>query len=351
MLKPRIRGMTTTLLLSVASLLLAACSGPARAPTPSLTSATGASTIKVRLTHVGNPQTNFGRAAIKFKELAAAKTNGRVQVEVYPDVSTAGGNNLVALQQLQSGAVEATLHSNLIYSNLDPRMEVFSLPYVMTSRQNAYKVVDGEAGRELLQGLEKIGIVGLAYGENGFRQITNSKRPITKPEDMKGLKVRVPETKLYQDTMKALGADPTVMTFSEVYGALQRKDLDGQENPLSVIYPSKLYGVQKYITVWDYSWDTMVLGFNKKFWDSLPQDMQSALRSAAQESMLAEREMVQNDDRTLMEELKKQGMEFTILTTEQKRAFIEATRPVYAASEANLGKDLIEKVRRVGQGG
>jgi len=367
---------TPLALLSVLiSLVLVACGDPTATTAPATTAASTATTapalattvasvattaagntsaagpaIKVRITHVGVAGTSFGKAAIRFKELAAQKTNNRVQVEVFPDVSLAGGNNRTALEQLQTGAVEATIHSNLIYTSFDPKMEVFSLPYIMISRENAYKVIDSPAGKEILEGLDKINIVGLAYGENGFRQITNSKKPIVKPEDIKGLKIRVPETNLYVNTMKALGADPTVMTFSEVYNALQLKTIDGQENPLSIIDSSKLYEVQKYITKWDYSWDTAIIGFNKKFWETLPADVQGALRSAAQEAAMYMRDLVKQDDLTLADVLTKKGLEFTVLTADQKKPFIDATKSIYAASESKIGKDLLEKVRLIGQG-
>ncbi|MBM3119755.1 MAG: DctP family TRAP transporter solute-binding subunit [Chloroflexi bacterium] len=306
--------------------------------------------VVVRLTHVGNPQTNFGRAAIRFAELTTAKTNGQVRMEVFPELSLSGGDNLAALKKLQEGEVDATLHSNLIYANLDPRFEVFSLPYVMTSRQAAYRVVDGDVGNELLCLMKQYNIIGLAYGENGFRQVTNSKRPVARPDDIQGLRIRVPETKLYLDTMKALGADAQVMTFNQVYAALQRGELDGQENPLSIIYSSELYKVQKYLTVWDYSWDTVVLGFNRGFWDRLPQYLKDALRLAAQETMISMRQWAQNDDQSLLEQLRKAGMEVTVLTAAQKQPFIEATKPVYAAEEAKVGKELVARVQKIGRG-
>ena len=323
-------------------LVLGACVRPTTTP---------ASPVVVRLTHVGNSQTNFGKAAVRFAELTAAKTNGQIKVEVFPELSLSGGDNLAALKRLQEGAVDATLHSNLIYANIDPQFEVFSLPYVMTSRKAAYKVVDGDVGKELLRVMEQYNIVGLAYGENGFRQLTNSRRPIVTPDDIQGLRIRVPETKLYLDTMKALGADAQVMTFSKVYATLQRGELDGQENPLSIIYSSELYKVQKYLTVWDYSWDTVVLGFNRGFWDRLPLYLQTALREAAQEAMLSMRQWAQSDDQSLLEQLRQAGMELTVLTAVQKQPFIEATKPVYAAEAANVGDDLVGRVQKIGRGG
>jgi tripartite ATP-independent transporter DctP family solute receptor len=323
------------------ALVLVACSHPKTPP---------ATPIVVRLTHVGNSQTNFGKAAVRFAELATAKTDGQVKVEVYPELSLSGGDNLAALKALQEGTVDATLHSNLIYANLDPRFEVFSLPYVMASRQAAYRVVDSDVGKELIHLMEQYNIIGLAYGENGFRQVTNSRQPIVSPDDIQGLRIRVPETKLYLDTMEALGADAQVMTFSQVYDALQRGEIDGQENPLSIIYSSRLYEVQKYLTVWDYSWDTVVLGFNRGFWDRLPRNLQSALREAGQEAMLSMRQWAQSDDQSLLEQLRGAGMEVTVLTAAQKQPFIEKTKQVYAVEEAKVGKELMAKVLELGSG-
>ncbi|MFA5078694.1 MAG: DctP family TRAP transporter solute-binding subunit [Dehalococcoidia bacterium] len=309
-----------------------------------------ASPIVVRLTHVGDRQTNYGKAAIQFAELTAARTNGQVKVEVYPELSLSGGDNLAALKKLQAGELEATLHSPLIYANLDPRFEVFSLPYIMTSREAAYRVVDGDVGSELLRDTEQYNVVGLAYGENGFRQVTNSKRPIVEPDDIQYLKIRVPEVKLYLDTMKALGADARITSFDQVYTALQRGEFDGQENSLSIIYYSDIYKVQKYLTVWDCSWDTVVLGFNKVFWYGLPQHLQDNLRSAARETMLSMRERAQTDDQLLLKQLKQAGIEVTILTAAQKQLFIDATRPVYVEEEARIGKELVARVQKAGRG-
>lgn len=322
-------------------LVLGACAHPTTPP---------ASPIVVRLTHVGNLQTNFGKAAVRFAELTAAKTNGQIKVEVFPELSLSDGDNIAALKKLQEGAVDATLHSPLIYANIDPQFEVFSLPYLMTSRQAAYNLVDGNVGKELLRLMEQYNIVGLAYGENGFRQLTNSQRTIITLDDIQGLRIRVPETKLYLDIIKALGADAQVIPFNEVYATLQRRELDGMENSLSIIYSSELYKVQKYLTVWDYSWDTVVLGFNRGFWDRLPIHLQPALREAAQEAMLSMRQWAQSDEQSLLEQLRQAGMEVTVLTAAQKQPFIEATRIVYVAEAAKIGNDLVDRAQKIGRG-
>ncbi len=348
---------TATLLslLLLVGLILGACSGssPAGAPTsasprPTRTP-TPDTTIRVRLTHAGNAQSNFGKAALRFKDLAEARTQGQVQVDLFPDLMPALGDDQAALEALALGGVEATIQSNLAYTHLEPRMEALSLPFIMASRQNAYSVVDGDVGQELLHSLEKRGIVGLGYGEAGFRQITNSVRPILRPEDMKGLKVGVPKYKLYQDTMTALGAQPMAITFTNLWGALDRKEVDAQDNPLPLIYSAKLYDVQPYLTVWDYSWDTAILGFNRGSWDKLSPNTRAALRDAGRAAMDYMRQLAQQDDRTLMVELQSLGVSVTVFTATQKQAFFAAVKPVYQSQDAAVGPDFIERVRRIGQ--
>ncbi len=310
----------------------------------------GVQEANLTLTYIGDANTNFGRAADRFKSLVEIQSKGKVKVTLSPNYAVTNGDNLAALKLMTTGGVDATLHGGVIYTSLDPRFEVLNLPYIITSHERAYAVMDSAVGEELLKGLTKLNVEGLAFGENGFRQVTNNVRPITQVADLKGLKMRVPETPLLVDTMRALGADPTIMTFTQVYEALKAGRLDGQENPLSVIQDFKVYEVQKYLTLWNYSWDSVVFGFSKQRLEALPRGTQKIIRSAAKESMSHMRTLVENDDKVLADRLRSEGMQIVELTPQQREAFVQATKPLYEARRASIGAELIERVQKIASG-
>jgi len=271
-------------------------------------------------------------------------------VDIYPSGSLSGGNTRTMLEQLQSGAVDMTIHSTIIYTGFDNKFSVLSLPFLFPDRPIGHKTVDGPLGDEMLTGLEKIGIKGLAYWESGFRELTNNKRPVVTPADVAGLKIRIPEIKLFISAFRVLKADPTVMTFGEVFTALQQGTIDGQENPATIIHSSKLYEVQKYLTMWDYVWDPLILGVNKKFYDGLPADVQKAMQEAAKEAAVYQRQVVVEEEKALFADMEKKGMKITLLTKDQKGEFAKMMTPVYDEYRTILGKDLIDKWIKATQG-
>ncbi len=196
------------------------------------------------------------------------KTNGEVEVKVYPNEQLSGGNQGKGVEMLRNGAIDISFHSNIIYSIMDERFGVISLPWLLPDYETVDEKLNGTGGEAINEILDEIGIVGLGFGENGFRQITNSKRPIKTPEDMEGLKIRIPGIKMYISLYKALGSDPQAMNFAEVFTSLQQKAIDGQENPTDIISSSKIYEVQEYLSVWNYSYDAIILGINKDKFES-----------------------------------------------------------------------------------
>ncbi len=326
------------------SLALAGCSRPSeKAPTAD-------KPITIKLTHISAPGSSWQKGAEEFKRLVEQKSNGKVKVDIYPSGSLSGGNTRTMLEQLQSGAVDMTVHSTIIYSGFDNKFSVLSLPFLFPDRATGYKVVDGPLGDEMLNSLDKIGIKGLTFWESGFRQLTNSKREITKPEDLAGLKIRIPEIKLFISAFRVMKADPTVMTFGEVFTALQPITIDGQENPITIIQSSKLYEVQKYMSIWDYAWDPLILGINKKFYDGLPQDVQKILKEAAVESAKFQRNAVVEEEKVLFADTEKKGTKITTLTKEQKAAFQKVMAPVYDEYRGVLGKEFVDKWVNATQG-
>lgn len=283
--------------------------------------------------------------AKKFGEIVGEKTNGRIEVKVYPNDQLSGGNQSKGIEMLMSGSTDLTFHSNIIYSVMDERFGVVSLPFLISDTAHADEILDGEGGAALNEILLEKNIVGLGFGENGFRQITNSKTPIETPADMAGLKIRIPGIKMYVSLYKALGADPITMNFGEVFTALQQGTIDGQENPTDVISSSKINEVQEYMTEWDYSYDAIILGMNKDKFESFSAEDQQIIKDAAKEAIAYQRQINREKAQTQTQEFIDGGMKVNALTDEQKAVFKEAVQSVYTEYEPVMGKDLIDAFR------
>ena len=281
-------------------------------------------------------------AAKKWAELVKERTKGRVEITTFPNEQLSSGNQQKGIEQVAAGVTGASLHSTIIYSVIEPKMAVVSMPWILPNNAAVDKAMKGAPGEKLKDLVRAKGIEPLAFGENGFRHWTNSKRPLNSPEDMKGLKMRVPGMKMYISLFKAMGADPTSMSFSEVFTSLQQGTIDGQENPISVIYTSKLNEVQKYMTICNYSYDPLVLGVNKKLWDSIDKDTQEIMRKAAVEAMELNVKLTREDEAKQLDEMKKKGLQVNVLTPEQIKAFQATTGPVYKEQETVIGKDLLD---------
>jgi len=274
------------------------------------------------------------------------RTDGRIELKLYANESLSNGNQPKGLEAVQNGSTEMSIHSMIIYNVLDKKFAAPSLPWLLPTYEQADAAMNGEAGQELMELIRTKGIEPLAFGESGYRQITNSKRPIEKPEDLKGLKIRTPSTEMMVDTFKEFGGDPTVMNFSEVFTALQQGVIDGQENPLAVIYDSKLNEVQKYITIWNYMYDPLVYGINKELYDSLDEETQKILKETAQEAAEYQKKINREENEKLLAELKSSGMEVIELTPEQIAEFQEKAKPIIDKYEEIIGKDLLDKFRQ-----
>ncbi|KAF5061191.1 2,3-diketo-L-gulonate-binding periplasmic protein YiaO [anaerobic digester metagenome] len=283
--------------------------------------------------------------AKKFAEIVGEKTNGRIEVKVYPNDQLSGGNQSKGIEMLMSGSTDLTFHSNIIYSVMDERFGVVSLPFLIQDTATADKLLDGEAGEALNKILLEKNIVGLGFGENGFRQLTNSKKAVESPADMAGMKIRIPGIKMFISLYKTLGADPITMNFGEVFTALQQGTIDGQENPTDVISSSKINEVQEYMTVWDYAYDAIILGMNKDKSESFSAEDQQIIKDAAKEAIAYQRQINREKAATQTQQFIDGGMKVNTLTPEQKAVFKEAVQPVYAEYEPIMGKDLIDAFR------
>ena len=305
--------------------------------------------IVIKFSHVVAPETPKGKGADKFKELAEKYTNGKVKVEVYPNSQLYKDKEEV--DALQLGAVQMLAPSLAKFGPLGAReFEVFDLPFILPNKAALRKVTEGQLGKTLFKKLEPKGIVGLAYWDNGFK-IMSANKPLRMPEDFRGLKMRIQSSKVLEAQMRALGAIPQVMAFSEVYQAMQTGVVDGSENTPSNMYTQKHHEVQKYGTLSDHGYIGYAVIANKKFWDGLPGDVRGQLEKAMREATAYANEISQKENDDALEEMRKSGKITLIeLTPEQKAAWRTALEPVYTEMAPRVGKDTLDEFQRETRG-
>ena len=299
--------------------------------------------IVIKFSHVVAADTPKGRAAEKFKELAEQRTKGRVKVEVYPNSTLY--KDAEEVDALQLGAVQMLAPSLAKFGPLGLRdFEAFDLPYLFDNYDELHKITYGKIGADLFKKLEPKGIIGLAYWDNGFMDMSANK-PLRKPEDFRGLKMRIQSSKVLESQMRALGAVPQMMAFSEVYHALQTGVVDGTENPPSNLLTQKMNEVQKYMTLSDHHYLGYAVIVNKKFWDGLPPDIRKTLEECMRDSTKYVNEIAKKENDEALVEIKKAGKtEIITLTPDEKRAWKKALIKVHQENESRIGKDLIESI-------
>ena len=303
----------------------------------------GQQPIVIKFSHVVAVNTPKGKGADQFKKLVEERTGGKVKVEVYPNSSLFKDGE--EMEALQLGSVQILAPSVAKFGPLGVReFEVFDLPYIFDSFDELHKVTTGPVGKMLFQKLESKGIVGLAYWDNGFKEMSANKS-IKVPGDYKGLKMRIQSSKVLGDQMKALGAIPQVMAFSEVYQALQTGVVDGTENPPSNFYTQKMHEVQKYLTVSDHGYVGYAVIVNKKFWEGLPPDIRRTLEGAMQEATQYGNHIAKQENDEALEAIRKSGKtQIITLTGEEKLAWKKALLPVHTRMADKIGKELIQSI-------
>ncbi|MFC3459541.1 TRAP transporter substrate-binding protein [Massilia haematophila] len=301
--------------------------------------------IVIKFSHVVATDTPKGQAAERFKEQAEKLTKGRVKVEVYPNSQLYKDKE--ELEALQLGAVQMLAPSLAKFGPLGVKeFEAFDLPYIFPSKAALYAVTEGPIGRGLLKKLEPKGITGLAYWDNGFK-IMSANKPLHVPADFRGQKMRIQSSKVLDAQMRALGANPQVLAFSEVYQALQTGVVDGTENPPSNMYTQKMHEVQKHLTVSNHGYLGYAVIVNKKFWDGLPADIRGQLEQAMRDATTFEKAIAQRDNDLALEAIRKAG-KTTIynLTPAEQAQWRQALLPVHKQMEVRIGKDLIQAISR-----
>ncbi|MBU6492025.1 MAG: DctP family TRAP transporter solute-binding subunit [Burkholderiales bacterium] len=330
------------LLLAAAAFLLSVAGGPARAQDYK---------PEYRLSVMPDATSPWGRGAQIWADLVRQRTKGRIKIRLYTGASLVGGDQTREFAALRQGVIDMAVGSTINWSPQIPEFNLFSLPFLLRDAHSMDAIMHGEVGRELFARIEEQGVVPLAWGENGFRELSNSRRPIRTPEDMRGLRFRVVGSLLFNDIFTALGAYPTQMNWSQVLPALKSREIDGQENPISIYCSAKLFNFgQRYVTLWDYMADPLVFVVNRQVWDSWTARDQEIVREAAIDAahleVSLERDDTLDSGQTVWQAMAKRGVKVTRLTPAERQRFVDATRPVYLKWKVLIGRDLVTEAER-----
>lgn len=296
--------------------------------------------------------TNFpwGQGAVIWSDLVRERTDGRINIKVYPGTSLVQGDQTREFTAIRQGVIDMAIGSTINWSPQVKELNLFSLPFLMPDYSAIDALTQGEVGDRIFDVLTKKGVVPLAWGENGYRQLSNSTREVKEPADIKGMKLRVVGSPLYIDTFTALGANPTQMSWADAQPALASGAVDGQENPLSIYAGAKLYDVgQKYLSLWNYVADPLVFVVNKEVWNSWSDEDQKIVRQAAieagQQELEIARKGVTEEDDSMLKDIESHGVTVTRLTPEQIDAFAEVTKPVFDKWAKEIGADLVKQAQ------
>ncbi|MCU0561931.1 MAG: DctP family TRAP transporter solute-binding subunit [Desulfobacterales bacterium] len=299
-------------------------------------------------TVVGKPFP-WGIAGERWAELVKEKTNGRINIKCYPGTSLVGGDQTKEYTAIRQGAIDMAIGSTINWSPQVKELNIFSMPFLMPDYKAIDALTGGEVGKEIFKILESKDTIPLAWGENGFRELSNSKRSISKPQDLQGLKIRVVGSPLFLETFTALGANPTQMSWADAVPALSSGAVDGQENPLTIFTVAKLHAAanQKYLLLWGYVADPLIFVVNKDVWKSWKPEDQKAVSEAAvqaaKENIIAARKGLIPPDDSGIKEVEALGVNVIRLTDAQKAEFKKATQPVYDKWAKQIGESLVKK--------
>ncbi|AVO40682.1 DctP family TRAP transporter solute-binding subunit [Simplicispira suum] len=293
----------------------------------------------------------WGKGGEIWANKVRERTNGRINIKLYPGVSLIQGDQTREFSALRQGVIDMAIGSTINWSPQVKQLNLFSLPFLMPDYAAIDALTQGEVGKSLFATLDKAGVVPLAWGENGYREISNSKHPIKTPADLKGMKIRVVGSPLFLDTFTALGANPTQMSWADAQPAMASGAVDGQENPLAIFTAAKLHSVaQKYLTLWGYIADPLIFVVNKEVWNSwTPADReivrQAAIDAGKEEIALARKGVIEAD-KPLLKQIEGLGVTVTQLTPAERDAFVQATRPVYNKWKGQVGADLVNMAEK-----
>lgn len=320
------------------SFLLAGATGAALAGVGGPAAAQG---VTIRLGHVLGESHSWHVAGRGFAKDVAEATQGRVKIELFPGGQL--GSETEVIEGLQVGIMQAGIIGSGSFQTIEPKMGIVEMPYAWKKREDAFAAFDGELGANLAGLLAAKNIVVLAWWENGYRHVTNNKRPITKPEDLAGLKIRVTPDKVRLETFRVLGAEPAPLAFGELYSALQQGVFDAQENPLSIIYGSSFFEVQKYLSLTGHVWGAACLVVSKPVWNRIGKEDQGAVLRLAAKWRDAQRQMITDSDGKLLGQLKEKGMQVNEV---DPAPFIQKVQPVWDSEAKVFGPELMALFRK-----
>ncbi|MCD6732617.1 MAG: DctP family TRAP transporter solute-binding subunit [Burkholderiaceae bacterium] len=290
----------------------------------------------------------WGKGAQIWIDLVRERTQGRINMKLYPGVSLINGDQTREFSAIRQGVIDLAVGSTINWSPQVKELNLFSLPFLARDHAGLDALTQGEVGKRILQIVEKAGVVPLAWGENGFREVTNSKREIRTPADMKGLKFRVVGSPIFNDTFTALGANPTQMSWADAQPALASGAVEGQENPLHIFTAAKLHTLaQKFVTLWDYVADPLIFVANRDVWNAWTPADRDIVRAAAIEAGKQEiaiaRKGLSGNDMSMVKEVEALGVKVTQLTDAERQAFEKAIKPVYDKWTKQIGADLVKR--------
>ena len=293
----------------------------------------------------------WGKGGEIWADLVRERTQGRINIKLYPGVSLVQGDQTREFTALRQGVIDLAVGSTINWSPQVKELNLFSLPFLMPDYAAIDALTQGEVGKQIFSIIDRAGVQPLAWGENGYREITNSKKALRTPEDLKGLKIRVVGSPLFLDTFTALGANPTQMSWADAQPALASGAVDGQENPMSIFTAAKLQNVgQKNVTMWGYVADPLVFVVNKEVWASWTPADQAVVRQAAvdagKQQIGIARKGLAEADRPLLKEIAALGVTITQLTPQEREAFVKATRPVYDKWKGQIGSELVSSAEK-----
>ncbi|MFN3449443.1 MAG: TRAP transporter substrate-binding protein DctP, partial [Roseococcus sp.] len=299
---------------------------------------------------VGNRPIPFAEGAFQWAELVTQRSQGRINVRVYPGSQLVGGDQTRELLAMRQGIIDFCVFSTI---NIAPQVReagLFQLPFLMPDHRAFDALINGEPGRDLMAVMDRRDVVGLAFGENGFRELSNSRRAVRTPADLRGLRIRFAAGAIFSDIYNALGANPLQMSFADLQPALSTGAVDGQENPINLFLAFRMDALaQRHLTIWNYVNDALIFGVSKSVWNGFNAADQQLIRDCAQEAArnniaLARRGLgIPGTDDSALAELRNRGVEVTALTLAEKRAFAEALRPVYDRWANTVGTELVRK--------
>lgn len=302
---------------------------------------------QISIGHICSESHSLHKCCLAFKEEVESKSGGKITVEIHPN-SELGGDEAM-LESVALGTLTMVVPSANLLSAYVDGFQVLGMPYLFDSPEHAFAAMDGELGTILNKKLEdgNVGLLNMGYNFNGIRNMTNNKRPIKTPDDLKGLKMRCMSNQVYIKMFESLGANATPMSWSELFTAMQQGTVDGEENPASLIYEAKFQEVQKYISTTEHIYDFCGIVINRSFYEGLDEQARKVLDEAVQTKLIDEQrsmELDSNDE--YLKKLQEEGMELTELTAEERRAFAEKVAPMYENWEADYGQDIVEAVEK-----